>query len=158
MISDHDVYPTLTLNMKDLFAQRESLVTDPSILGFFLEREGFLGVLDPDLRFLVVNHKALSKINPGPRPIQHGQRPGEILGCAHYNSLPGACGTLPACQSCQLLKKIRHAAATPPGEKETISLSLQNGSQMIKKCLRISVELFEKNGVRYTCLFAEETS
>jgi hypothetical protein len=129
--------------------KREALVSDPYILSLFLEREGFLGVVDSEYQFLVINQSVVLEINEAQRSPQVGQRPGEIFNCNNYCNHPGVCGTTPSCQRCQLLRVILEATLHRSVQMATVNLNVRGNGKAVTRGFQVSIEPFEKEGQDY---------
>jgi hypothetical protein len=126
--------------------KREALVSDPYILSLFLEREGFLGVVDSEYQFLVINQSVVLEINEAQRSPQVGQRPGEIFNCNNYCNHPGVCGTTPSCQRCQLLRVILEATLHRSVQMATVNLNVRGNGKAVTRTTEFkSGEIFNCN-------------
>jgi hypothetical protein len=138
-------------NPQEILASREKLNQNKRIQDLMIERNDFIGVLNTDLQFVMINQtKILGQYLGSPN---HGQRPGPLLNCSNYLNHPGRCGTNPDCSSCQLLSMLIKATLYRGRHSGRVKLNLRNMTQGAYDTYFTYIETLKIDGEEFFCLF-----
>jgi K+-sensing histidine kinase KdpD len=97
--------PAERRSIQEIRRQTASLVNQPIVVRLLDGYPEPAVVLNHERQIVLANDK-LEALLGKPREALHGMRPGEALGCVHWQEEPGGCGTTEFCAECGAVKSI----------------------------------------------------
>jgi hypothetical protein len=93
-------------------------------------------VLNHERQVVFANEACVSQLKLADREAALGQRPGELVGCAHATEGEGGCGTTEFCRNCGAVKAILSSINGAPAIREC-QITLRNGDALdLRACAK----------------------
>ncbi len=138
--------------------QVETLVDNPVVDGILASAAGVVAVLNEHRQILAVNRAFLADLGVEDPEGVLGLRPGEAIGCAHADDMPGRCGTSRHCASCgAAIAIVSSQQAGAPCERQCVATVTREG-QPVEICLRVLATPVELEGRRLTVLLLQDVT
>jgi hypothetical protein len=118
------VYSLPAPEMNLILAQSAKMVSNRSLMQLLQRDPSFLGTVNGNGRFLLINRAFLLSRNISWQAHRLGFLPGDVLGCRNAESASKGCGTHKACSLCPLLQGLKEASGGSKAVQGQVNLEL----------------------------------
>jgi PAS domain-containing protein len=142
---------------EELRSQRKVLANDPLFQATVDSLAVNLAILNDNRQIVAANTALLKTLGVGAEAVV-GKRPGEALGCGHWQQGPDGCGTAPHCATCGAVKAILETQSTGRQAKYECRLSGESPAGGGAMDLLVTASLIEIDRQQFTICTIENVA